>query len=141
MSFLGELSIVKAFIALDTGGKIMVVALHLLGIAIVILYAKFTVKKQSVKTLQKIFSSKQTIEESIGTTSRCHKNNNMQNHTEKAAVRQHLLSKVFYPIKRICLYYSTDNKRNDQKQHLHIARTIPNGECAVNHNREEPKED
>lgn len=106
------------FAGLAFNGKIMVVALHFVGIIFVILWARFVVKRLGVGLVYRFIAfPKQGDEKSKNSASRHNKDYGMDNPLKQVVVGQDLLGESGDTVKSLCLYHSSDKGRDNDKQH------------------------
>jgi hypothetical protein len=117
------MTMLKAFLDLSLNMKVAVIVLHLVGIAIVILWVRFVTKRWRTRGLLRgIFSShKQVMESSKNATSRYYKNESVQGPANGGIIWSYLLSKVSNTIKiKIAVFYRYfKKKRNNPKQYVY----------------------
>ena len=105
------------FMGLAIHHKVMIIGFYLLGIILVILWARFITKRLEPKTLpaDKLSHSAEKCEKS---PSRPCEDDNHQKPKKRFRIF-HLLGSCIHSIKSNCIRYSTDNEGDNHKQPAH----------------------
>ena len=108
----------NTFVNLDVNGKVFVIALYIVGVLLVILWGRFISRRLGNGLIYRLIASsaKQKIEKAESTTSRYYEYESLEKPKKEAIVWQYLLGKVAHIFKKVVLYYSSDNERNNQEQ-------------------------
>jgi len=133
----------NAFINLDFNGKVVAIALYILGVLLVILWARFITKRFNGGILYRLIASspKQEMENTKDTSSRCYKSDEMQKPLEKTIIWQQLLSKICNTLRKGIFYCSPKNEGNNQEQpvsHTHTNKILTRKGRSINKEQNQP---
>jgi hypothetical protein len=139
-----------AFMNLGIRDRLIMIALYIIGVLLLILWARFITKRLPGGVLIKLFnrviatSPKQEMENLKNKSATTHKSEEIQKRLKKTIVWEQLLSNFCNSVRNGIFCYIPKDERNNQKPHisiirfLHINRILARKRY-VNQERQEPK--
>jgi hypothetical protein len=116
----------STFMNLDIGGKVIMIVLYVIGVCLVILWARFITKRGRggvlIRLFYRVFAtfSEQEMENPENSSSTPHIGKKIQKYIKQAIVWQQGLGNLCNAIRNSGLRRIPDNERNNQKPHISL---------------------